>query len=121
MFEGMSVGRTDSAGRDIRCDCRVLFHEHMDGFRVTSTEDGWGRDRPLCRHDQLDVPSQDKDYFGRVVYSESMCQFVVKWDEKHKVTSWGSNQHRPRQGEDSLSSLLAPNKPGCSLTMIDPA
>lgn len=119
MFEGMKIGRTDHAGRDICCGDRILFHEHLDATRVTSHEDGWGRDIPLCRHDKFTIPAQDKDYTGTVVYDQNVCQFQVKWDEKHNISSWGSNQHTPRQGYDDLFGLLVNHGKGCTFTVIE--
>ena len=81
MFDKMETGKFDSAGKPILCGDRVRYYEQKPGYRETTAEDGWGRDIPLCRHDQRDIPPREKTIEGVVVYDTVFTGFVVRFDD----------------------------------------
>jgi hypothetical protein len=81
MFSGMKTGLKDHKGTDIRCKDRIIFYEFKKGYIETHSEDGWGRDFRLCRHDQYKVPDKEKTILGTVRYNPETASFVVIFDE----------------------------------------
>jgi hypothetical protein len=77
------IGRSDKNGVPIKCGDCVLVTERRAKYLATSTEDGWGRDIPLCRHDHYIVPEEIKVSRGTIVYSEHFCGFRV-----HFIDRW---------------------------------
>ena len=81
MFEGMETGKKDDNGRMIKCGDKVEFYQYKEAYRETTTEDGWGREVKLCRHDQRDIPPREKIIRGTVVYSPRFTGFLVEFEE----------------------------------------
>jgi len=81
MFEGLGVGRADDNGVEIKCGDRVLFHQFTDEYIQTHSQDGWGRDVKLCRHDQRTIEAKEKTIEGSVFYDPETTSFSVKFDE----------------------------------------
>ena len=77
IFDGQCIGRLDKNGVPIKCGDHVEVTERKDSYRVTSTEDGWGKTVSLCRHDQFIVPAEVKVSHGVVKYSERFCGFNI--------------------------------------------
>ena len=81
MLNGISTGRKDAKGVEIKCGDRVSYYEFKEEYIETQTQDGWGRNVILCRHDQYKVPKTEKTIYGTVVYDPVSTGFVVKFEE----------------------------------------
>jgi len=81
MFDGLGLGKLDDNGVEIKCGDRVSFYQFKKGYTERHSQDGWGRDVELCRHDQYKVPDTEKTIEGTVVYSERGTGFIVEFDD----------------------------------------
>ena len=81
MIKGISTGRKDANGIEIKCGDRISYYELKEGYTETQTQDGWGRNVTLCRHDQYEVPNREKTIYGTVVYDPESTGFVVEFDD----------------------------------------
>ena len=81
MFEGVYVGRKDSNGKRIKCGDRVSYYEFQEAYLQTHSEDGWGRTRRLCKHEQYIVPCEKKTTNGTVVYNQEHTEFQILFDD----------------------------------------
>lgn len=79
-YAGLFTGQTDDNGEELKCGDRIRFIKVKPGYRETTVEDGWGRTRLLCSHDQYWVPEETIVSDGTIEYSASQAGFIVKWD-----------------------------------------
>jgi hypothetical protein len=84
---GFDTGRLDSNGKPIKCGDTIEFYEFKEGYTERYSEDGWGRQIRLCRHDQYKVPNKESTIRGVVTYSSQHTGFVVQFDEYMLNTS----------------------------------
>jgi hypothetical protein len=80
--DGTATSREDKNGIPIRCGDLVLVTEHTAAYREVSRQDGWGREVPLCKHDQCEIPETVKISHGVVEYSEQFCAFRVRFTDR---------------------------------------
>jgi hypothetical protein len=78
---GISTGRKDSNGIEIKNGDKVLYTQFKKGYLCTSSQDGWGRSISLCRHDQYVIPDKTKLLNGVVMYDQHFTGFIVKFDD----------------------------------------
>ena len=81
-LSGFPIGRSDKNGVPISCGDRVIVTERTPAYLQTTTQDGWGRDVPLCRHDQQLVAEKVEVFRGVVGYSERFCAFRVHFSDR---------------------------------------
>ena len=81
MFLGEFVGKKDDKGREIKCGDIVEFYQYKEGYLETHSQDGWGREVILCRHDQYEVPPQEKTIRGVVKYDPKITGFIVEFED----------------------------------------
>lgn len=80
-FDGMPTGKFDDNNKMIYCGDMVEYYIYKEGYTVKSVEDGWGRDVPLCRHDQYYKPATEQTIRGKVVYDYEWTGFVVQFED----------------------------------------
>ena len=81
MNTGFDTGKRDKNGKPIKIGDRVRYREYRESMRVTSTQDVWGRDVQLCRHEAYIEPEKEKITEGTVVYSKTWTGAVVIFND----------------------------------------
>lgn len=81
LFQGSDTGRVDAEGKAIRCGDRVSYYERKRPYTETSTENGYGQDRPLPPEQWRKHSAREKTILGVVVYDEALTAFVVKFEQ----------------------------------------
>lgn len=81
MKKGTGTGKEDDYGVEIKCGDHVSLYERREGYFLRIAQDGWGRDKELCVHEQKEVPMAEKTTRGIVAYSKRLCAFVVLFEE----------------------------------------
>ena len=79
MNEGQETGLLDANGQMICLGHTVQYYHRKNAHTPTTTQDGWGREIPLCKHDQVEVPAKEKMITGLVRYDPDMCCFFVQF------------------------------------------
>lgn len=77
---GTLTGKIDDKGVAVRCGDRVKLLQVKPSYRETSTQDGWGKDVPLCEHIQRVVPEEKQVTLGTVKYSTEFFAFTIVFD-----------------------------------------
>ena len=81
-FTGMPIGVLDINKRQLCCGSLVRVTERKDGYTLTTTQDGWGRDVRLDRSEWRDVPPRVDVWDGRVFYSPSFAAFRIIFTDR---------------------------------------